>query len=76
MVRVARRHELASEGKMGCPKAEPPKYPLDTESHIRSAASYYSRRDTVKCKGFWRRWCKAAKRVGLKTPTVKEKCRI
>jgi len=71
---VARRRKLAQKGQIGCPKTL--NYMLDSKGHVKAAASYYSRRDTVKCKGFWRRWCKAAKRVGLKTPTVKEKCRI
>ena len=70
---VERRRELAKKDQMGCPKTL--NYMLDTEKHVRAAASYYGREDTIKCQGFWGRWCKAAKRVGLNTPTVEEKCK-
>jgi hypothetical protein len=70
---VARRRELAKKGQMGCPKTL--NYPLDTKQHVKAAVPYYKRDDTVKCQGFWPRWCKAAKRVGhTKVPTFKEKC--
>jgi hypothetical protein len=70
---VEHRRELKEKGQMGCPKTL--NYPLDTEEHVRAAATYYSRDDTIKCQGFWGRWCTAAKRVGLKTPLVDEKCK-
>ena len=75
MVRVERRRELAAEGKMGCPNADPPRYPLDSKPHVKAAASRYKQEQTIKCQGFWGRWCKAANRVGLDTPLVEEKCK-
>ena len=70
---VARRRELAKAGKMGCPKIL--KYPLGDIGEVRAAINYYGREDTVKCQGFWARTCRAAKRVGLASPKVMEKCR-
>ena len=70
---VAHRKELAKKGQMGCPATL--NYPLDTKAHVQAAGGYYKHDDTVKCNGFWGRYCKAAKRVGLNTELVQEKCR-
>ncbi len=70
---LAHRRALAEIDQMGCPKTL--NYPLDTKEHVQSAISYYGHKDTVKCQGFWTRVCKAAKRVGLDTPKVQEKCK-
>jgi hypothetical protein len=70
---VAHRRELAKKGQMGCPGTL--NYPLDTKAHVKSAVSYYGHEDTVKCQGFWSRTCRAAKRVGLDTPKIQEKCK-
>jgi hypothetical protein len=70
---VAIREKLAKKSQMGCPKTL--NYMLDTKPHVKAAAAYYKREDTIKCQGFWGRWCKAAKRVGLDTPIVEEKCK-
>lgn len=70
---VAHRRELAGKDQMGCPNTL--NYMLDTKPHVKAAAAYYRREDTIKCQGFWSRWCKAAKRLGLDTPTVEAKCK-
>lgn len=71
---VAHRKELAEKGQMGCPRTL--NYMLDTEKHVRAAASRYPQEKTVKCQGFWDRWCKAARRIGYTdVPTFKEKCK-
>lgn len=70
---VALRRALASKGQMGCPKTL--NYRLDTSKHIKAAIGYYGHENTVKCQGFWARVCKNARRVGLKTPKIEEKCK-
>ena len=74
MVRIARREKLAQKGKMGCPTQL--KYPLDTKKRVDNAMKRYRQKGTTKCKGFWPRWCKAAKRVKLTHyPTYQRQCR-
>ena len=76
MVRIARRKELARKGKMGCPRTDPPKYPLDTRKRTLNAMQRYKQAGTTKCPEFWGNWCRRAKTVGLShIETYDKKCK-